>query len=287
MIYVLISGGKLCHKKTEQAEKRDCRILRQPLSLLPKEIKEYIENTKNEKSKLERQLAYTSLFCGLKAFFNVEKAEIKRTTDGKPYLVINGIENKTSKINFLTENNEYQKNEDFVYINNSTESNETGQKPVKFADACAALPCTVEQRDNLKKVYIGISHSDGLAAVCLSDEGEVGIDLQAEIDLHRAKRLNERFFPALTPVYTHLDVRYYTCRVGEDEAVIQMAELDNADNDETARWAYGESLIKLFGGGFSDLKLLSHTNGQTKTELKKYTQDTNFTIAVSTLKHTE
>ena len=87
MIYLLISNGRCCNK-TEQIEKKDCRLVRQPLSLLPDKTKEYVESTKNEKLRFERRLAYTSLFCGLKEFFGVENAEIEKTKTGKPYLVL-------------------------------------------------------------------------------------------------------------------------------------------------------------------------------------------------------
>ena len=132
--------------------KRDCRVIRQPLSLLQAEIKAYIENTKNESVRAERELAYTTLLCSLKAFFDIEHPVIDRAADGKPYLVGSSI-------------------------------------------------------------HFNISHSDGVIAVCLSDEGEVGVDIQSEIDPQRAKRLEDRFFADLDVKSENLSGEYYLCHI--------------------------------------------------------------------------
>ncbi len=83
MIYTIIST---LNENRIIKNKRDCRIMRQPLSLLPTEISEYIEGTKNPSVKAERRLAYTTLLCGLKAFFDIEKPIIDRSKEGKPFI---------------------------------------------------------------------------------------------------------------------------------------------------------------------------------------------------------
>lgn len=78
MIYVIINDL--------ENTKRDCRTMRQPLNLLTGELKEYVENTKNEKTKSERIAAYSALLISLKELFSVENPEIERNENGKPYL---------------------------------------------------------------------------------------------------------------------------------------------------------------------------------------------------------
>ena len=290
MIYVLISDGR-SREITEQTEKRDCRLVRQPLSLLPTEIKEYIENTKNDSLRLERRLAYTSLFCGLTEFFGIDNAKVKRSKDKKPYIVINSDDENCLKNNFSPSDNEYQKNKDFdCFIrDNSTKKSDEISAPFiasdSLPDTTSYLPHISNSIDKIRKIHISISHSDGVSAVCLSDEGCVGVDIQSEIDRSRLTRLNERFFPALYPVCTDFEVKYYFCFINEVEATLELIDLTKAEaTDETARWAYFESLIKLSGGGFGDLKLLSDLVDETKTQLKRYENGASFLLATSVYK---
>lgn len=285
MIYVLISAGE-ANKKTEQIKKRDCRLVRQPLSLLPKEIKEYIENTKNEELRLERGLAYTSLFCGLKEFYGIENANVKRTKDGKPYLTLPGEDTVDSKCQILGSKKQYQKNEDFDVLvrDDSVEKKGYSETDCMFLSS-PSLPCTDDTSSIIKKIFIGISHSEGVSAVCLSDEGEVGIDIQVEIDIRRAEKLNERFFPDAMPLHTNLGVRYYFCNISEKQAYIEPADPDCADlNSETVKWTYCESLLKLSGGGFRDLKMTGINAKGTETELKNFEYSSKFTLAISRVK---
>ena len=106
MIYTIISTVN----KNKIKENRDCRILRQPLSLLPKELDEFVSNTKNDELRAERYLAYTTLLCGLDIFFGIDNATVKKNSDGKPYLVF--------------DNKKYQKNEDASTLNDGNQKNE-------------------------------------------------------------------------------------------------------------------------------------------------------------------
>lgn len=285
MIYVLISGGKT-RTKTEKTEKRDCRILQQPLSLLPKETKEYIENTKNEKVSLERRLAYTSLFLGLREFFGIENAEVRRTEYGKPFLVIEGIEVINQKNTNSAQKNKYQKNEDFELLLSNDHTAKISDYRSDFVSGDSpSLLYSDECSGKMKKIYVSISHSEGVSAVCLSDEGEVGIDIQAEIDFLKAGKLNGRFFPAIKPFHTELGVKYCLCDISNESAYVESAELACADvNSETVKWALCESLIKLSGGGFGDLKRIEYTSEHSFTELKTFTDESKFFVAVSTTK---
>lgn len=219
MIYTIISTT---YENRITKNKRDCRILRQPLSLLPIEISEYIEGTKNASVKAERLLAYTTLLCGLKIFFDIEDPIIKRTKDGKPF-----IENS--------------------------------------------------------KVYFNISHSDGAVAVCLCDEGEVGVDIQSEISEERAERLNKRFFTDLNIKKDDIQAEYYFLRLSEGEAVLEGIDLsESVDDGFTVKWAYAEALMKLQGGGFADAHAIREIAEGSLTEIKILETDKKYILAIST-----
>lgn len=218
MIYTVIAT--LSENRIE-TKSRDCRIIRQPLSLLPAEISKYIENTKNLSVKAERSLAYTTLLCALRVFYSIDGAHIERNEYGKPYL----------------------------------------------ADG---------------NIHISLSHSDGSVAVCLSDECEVGIDIQAEIDESRAERLKNRFFTDLAVKNDNPNVEYYFCKISDDEAIIESIDRPKtADGSFTAKWAYAEALMKLHGRGFSDVTALPALAKNARVEIVDITLDKKYVIAVS------
>ena len=209
MIYTIISSTK-----NRIEENRDCRALRQPLSHLPKELDEFISSTKNDSLRAERFLAYTSLLCGLKAFYDIDNASVKKDPEGKPYLVYDS--------------------------------------------------------DNAPEIHISISHSEGTVAVSLSDEGEIGVDIQCKISAERAERLKDRFFGDVEVHSENIGVKYYYCHISENEALLEEVILEDAEGqDYTTRWAYSESVMKLYGRGFGDLTILSNLAKQCKNEVKR------------------
>ena len=209
MIYTIISSTK-----NRIEENRDCRALRQPLSHLPKELDEFISSTKNNSLRAERFLAYTSLLCGLKAFYGIDNASVKKDPEGKPYLVYDS--------------------------------------------------------DSAPEIHISISHSEGTVAVSLSDEGEIGVDIQCKISAERAERLKNRFFGDVEVHSENIGVKYYYCHISENEALLEEVILEDAEGqDYTTRWAYSESVMKLYGRGFGDLTILSNLAKQCKNEVKR------------------
>lgn len=235
MIYILISDLGLT-RENEENNKRDCRILRQPPALLPEEIREYIDGTKNENTRAERNLAYTSLLSGLKILLNIVDCNIEKDADGKPFLV-------------TKDKNVYQKEG--------------------------------------KKIYISLSHSDYVSAVCISDEGDVGIDIQSEIDSARAERLKERFLGNIEAVNSTIDVEIYYCSLTPAEVVLEAINLADCDDGRfTSKWVMAESLMKLYGRGFGDLSRVKNNTGstQTYTMLKKYIGKNTYYLALSVYK---
>ena len=271
MICILISDLNFYGKELKPNNERDCRVIRQPLSLLPEGVKEYIYNTKNDLTKKERTLAYSTLFCGLKSLFGISNCEIERTKEGKPYLVkLSGDENNVffdEKKKLSGEGckfyNLHQKNEEIL------PQSITHQKNQDYIEK-------ESKSVNPESISISISHSDGVCAVCISDEGIVGIDIQAEIDALREKRLKARFFDDVNMKITSLPCYCYYVSVDENEACIYPFDEGKLDVNDildsnggqntaiitigdasadsfTARWAYCESVMKMLGGGFGDI----------------------------------
>ena len=217
MIYTVIST--LSENRIEST-KRDCRIIRQPLSLLQKEISEYIDCAKNDSVRAERHLAYTTLICSLKAFFDIDNIKLERTAGGKPYLLDSNI-------------------------------------------------------------HISLSHSDGAVAVAISDEGEVGVDIQSEIDPDRAKRLEDRFFTALSVKSEDIDIKYYFLDITSDEAKFSEITLSTATECFTAKWSYAESLMKLYGRGFADVGNICELSNNARSAVKSVNLNRNYFLSVS------
>lgn len=225
MIYTIIAFEEKDRKKLYG---ENSFVLENPKELLPKEIIEYVDNTKNAKTRSERLLAYTSLFAGLKLFFNLDDFGIERGELGKPYLTL-------------------------------------GEK---------------EKR----KIHISISHSDGVSAVTLSDEGEVGVDLQSEINKAKAERLRGRFMSEVSVVTEKLPINYYFCYVDKERAILEKQFLSQVEGEEqnfTLKWSYSESVMKLYGGGFSDIKKLEMRDEKIRSEVAKITLEKVFYLATS------
>lgn len=220
MIYTVIST---LNENRIDKDKRDCRIIRQPLSLLYEELENYIEHGKNETHKAERRLAYTTLLCALKVFYSIDFPRIERNEYGKPYL----------------------------------------------ADS---------------NIRISLSHSNGAVAVCISDEGEVGVDLQTQIEPERAERLKERFFTSLQVKNESISTEYYYCDLsGEDAEIysITLPDFQPCEADFSARWVSAESIMKLIGHGFADAEGVSKLAKECRTEIKAIDFCKKYYLAVS------
>lgn len=198
MIYVIINDL--------ENTKRDCRTMRQPLNLLTGELKEYVENTKNEKTKSERIAAYSALLISLKELFLVENPEIERNENGKPYL-----------------------------------------------------------KDG--KVHFSISHSDGLAAVALSDIGDIGIDLQCSFDKDKEEKIDKRFLKDIKFKNDNIDIKYFLLL---DGALKDCSPEISLDDDFLFRWTFAEANIKCKGLNFSKFKEINELSKSTHAQTVKY-----------------
>ena len=295
------------------ASERDCCILRQPLSLLPEGVRAYIKDTGSSSVRSERCLAYTTLLSSLAVFFGVTASDIRRTPDGKPYLVLSATENCENGQSVSYEQNssdidggeyknadgrsenycsplyrqekstvtlpcsaaaeKYQKNEDYKTEKAVDQKNK---------DLSATTQAESEKNKAAKQICISISHSNGVIAVSLSDEGEVGVDIQGDISPDRAARLDKRFFSTVQAVGSKLNVEYYLCKITENEAKFEKISLtEPKTTDFNSKWVFCESVMKLHGRGFGDISRLPDLVGISSTELRMYSSTTDFTIATS------
>ena len=131
-------------------------------------------------------------------------------------------------------------------------------------------------------VEISLSHTDSLAAVILSDEGEVGVDIETEIEEDRAERLADRFFSSGISVEKRGSLRsLYTLfegAVSVFEPSKEGCSQNPSDAEEnhsisfTERWVLCEAILKCEGGGFGSLTRLPALAGSASV----YSAELNF-----------
>ena len=217
MIYTVVADTKKFKEAYENAQIRDCHDTWQPLTLIPKDVLDYIKNGKSEEIKTERLAAYSTLFFALFSLYGNKNFAICRKDSGKPYLTENG---------------------------------------------------------EISAIRISISHTDGAVAVALSDEYEVGVDVQSEIDESRAERLEKRFFNSINTTEESIPPELLNLRFGDNEMSLEPIKSTNIKvSDFTKKWAYCESLLKCDGGGFGSLEKISDIQKQTNVSI--YTVEIN------------
>lgn len=132
-------------------------------------------------------------------------------------------------------------------------------------------------------IFFNISHRGGAVAIILSDEGEVGVDIEEPIDEKRASGIEARFLKGFSPedgritevelIYASMSkcgkiemMKKLECSddIPKSDTPIKCAENADYDNnnlqilrispslDVTSRWTALEAVIKLSGGGFAD-----------------------------------
>ena len=108
---------------------------------------------------------------------------------------------------------------------------------------------------------ISLSHTDGLCAVAISDENEVGIDVEKLRENERMKLLAQRFlkgfsYKAKEPFGV---AELYLYDYKEDSLLEILKDVKECGEsfDLTHSWTAAEALLKCDGGGFSSLASLS------------------------------
>ena len=117
-------------------------------------------------------------------------------------------------------------------------------------------PCLLNKtRDAEINAKISLSHCDTLAAVTISDEGEVGVDIEEKIKKAREDRLKKRFFVGdcgaseeICPIYL---LATLTESLTSIFAEIPSEKLPVAQTEEFSRkWTLCEAAMKCDGRGF-------------------------------------
>lgn len=227
MIYTVISDINEFKSARESAEKRDCHSW-QPLTLIPSELRSYIENSGSDEVRIERLAAYSTLFFTLNKLYGEKCFGIARTPDGKPYLTEDG----------------------------------------RSSD-----------------IRISISHSDGLVAVSISDEYEIGVDIQSEIEPARAQRLEKRFFSNINIKEDAFSQELLYLDFSGASLDLKKVEISDNDLDEfTKKWAFCESNMKCDGRGFGGIEKIAEIQKSTKTQVIKIKENSKCFALSTTIK---
>lgn len=133
---------------------------------------------------------------------------------------------------------------------------------------------------------ISISHSDGIVAVSLSDEGEIGVDVQNEIDTLRAEKLMERFFRGVRTNVNFQPVSYLSLNTDSDGRLYLSMDETRSESELgfTHKWALCESALKCKGGGFSDIGQINNIIEAISADVRTIEYQGK-TFAISTAKY--
>lgn len=145
-----------------------------------------------------------------------------------------------------------------------------------------------------KKIYVNLSHTDTLCAVCLSDEGDVGIDLQDEINTVCADRLSKRFFSDIIFQSEHKNknmtpLNYHMFVIESENGKLRLnANIENSihliknTGDFTEKWSLGESILKCHGTGFKNASIIGEMQKKCDcTTLRFNTKNKEFALSIS------
>ena len=124
-------------------------------------------------------------------------------------------------------------------------------------------------------ISISISHSEGLAAVSLSTDGEIGVDIQSEIATDVAEKLEKRFFDNVKVTDTSLESLIYFIELSASgEPVLtpisetdKIKLVDDVGLEFTKKWAFSESVLKCCGTGFLGAANVNELSQNTKTAI--------------------
>jgi phosphopantetheinyl transferase len=123
-------------------------------------------------------------------------------------------------------------------------------------------PLALEKSDMGKPYFKGtnlrlsIAHNEDFVAVAYAKFGEIGIDIEREIDEEKVQNLSKRF-----PQITSLKIEQSADNSNEKIQAFEMKNdgtfspinITTADNSFTAKWTAAEALMKCDGRGFSAL----------------------------------
>lgn len=159
-----------------------------------------------------------------------------------------------------------------------------GKRNLTLSRTELGKPYLMENNER-SRIHVSISHTDGAIAISLSDECDIGVDIQSEINTERIEKLEERFLYNINIKEEKIDERVLLLKTKGDTAIFLDAEFSNPSNiDFTLKWAYCESILKCDGCGFNGLKKISEIQSKTKSSIKKITINKRKFSLVTTIK---
>lgn len=227
MIFTAIVDSK---KLKNYYEKRDC-LNWQPLTLISKDTLALIENTKNEKSLLERFAAYSLLYYSARKIYDYKINSIKKTEIGKPYIddeLLNGklfiSISHSGSISAVTISDEGECGVD-VQLLTDAKILENAEK--RFLSSFDLSNSTFRSFDNSSDVFL----SDDVGA-----------------NSYSASKLRKSYLLIAEP-----------CEFGFSFSPLNFI---SGKNDSLMKWTVSEALLKCSGGGFRDLEIINQINQQ-------------------------
>ena len=149
--------------------------LAQAECLADEETLSRIADTKNTNKKNSRKAAYLSLFATVKKFFGVEG---RLTHGGKPRFIIEDSRDHSDKTGTMANVSHLQ----------------AADMPESFTNEAQ------------KQIHVSISHTNRLTLIAVSDEGEIGVDIEGIIPSDRAEKVDKRFLENLEIRNTGWDI---------------------------------------------------------------------------------
>jgi phosphopantetheinyl transferase len=103
------------------------------------------------------------------------------------------------------------------------------------------------------KVFFNISHCDGVSVVSLSDTDDMGVDIQTDPDEKTMERLKKRFISNVRYNPGDIDITFYLLEKSDNELMFSEICGETIPTDFSDKWSAMESVMKLYGSGFSAL----------------------------------
>ena len=163
-----------CLNSENELQSHTSCSLAQAECLADEETLSRIANTKNINLKYSRKAAYLSLFATVKKFFGLEG---KLTHGGKPRFIIEDSRDHSDKTGTMANVSHLQ-----------------ADMPESFTNEAE------------KQIHVSISHTNSLTLIAVSDEGEIGVDIEGIIPSERAEKVDKRFLNNLEIRNTGWDI---------------------------------------------------------------------------------
>lgn len=161
-----------------------------------------------------------------------------------------------------------------------------GIENAKISRTVDGKPYIIDYDSNQKEnISIGISHSNGATAVAISDEGEIGIDIQSEIDEVSAERLNQRFLHDFKTENVSFNVKFFVLSHESSLSINEISLIPYSSPDFLFSWTAAESLIKLSGEGFLKISSIDKLSEIADTSVKQiYVNNKKYALSLSKYK---